>query len=318
MAQDLHPALDVGGAVVDGGVLDAADATQVRGAHFGDEFFLRVRGRTEDAQVGQRRAVQPRLMPRTVGQLVQQRRIIRFRALKALQHWHVQRIGGGSIERLLMAMEDRGLVWHIADQLCTPLDGAEAVRCHRDLWHRHPVKLRRVKHGVVAQHKACIVVPGVGVLSVVDLPEHDGDPALAFPDGAPGRFDLVERRPERGRIAHCRQQPDVDAPVRPLAEEVAWHPRRAVPRLLPGHHALLQQRQDAIRDDLVRWCERCGIHERDLHGGGRLKDRVVGELAAPTRLRVVHSLGWSPRRRPGPGGPTAGAGSAAWRPADRG
>src|SRR5207245_2853236 len=36
------------------------------------------------------------------------------------------------------------------------------------------------------------------------------------------------------------------------------------------------------------------------------------------RLRGVYGLGWSPRRRPGRGGPTAGAGLAAWRPADRG
>ena len=36
VAQDRHPALEVGRAVVEGGVGDAADTAEVRGAHFGD------------------------------------------------------------------------------------------------------------------------------------------------------------------------------------------------------------------------------------------------------------------------------------------
>src|SRR5215468_8339059 len=40
MAQDRHPALEVGGAGVDGGVCDAAETAEVRGAHLGDEHLL--------------------------------------------------------------------------------------------------------------------------------------------------------------------------------------------------------------------------------------------------------------------------------------
>ena len=141
------------------------------------------------------------------------------------------------------------------------LDGVTAMRRHR-----HAVELRGVEDGEVPQHKALLLVPGFWVFFGIDLPEDDRYPALAFPDAAPGSFHLVERRPERGGVAHRRQQPDVDPSVWPLAEEVARQPRRAVPRLVPGHGALLQQRENTVGNDLVRCVDLCYRHGRNLHG----------------------------------------------------
>jgi hypothetical protein len=165
-----------------------------------------------------------------------------------------------------MPVEDRRALRHGVHQIGTPLDGREAVREDGDLRDRHTVELYGVEHGILPQDKALLGCPRVGVLVVIDLPEHHRDAVFAFADAPPGSFDLVERRPERRGKAHGREEPDIDAPVGPLAEKVAGQPQRAVPGLLPGHGALLQQGQDAVGDDLV-WClDRCERHRKDLHG----------------------------------------------------
>jgi hypothetical protein len=63
VAQDLHPALEVGRAGVEGRVGDAAHATQVGGAHFGDQLFFGIRWIAKEAQVGERGSVEPRAVP---------------------------------------------------------------------------------------------------------------------------------------------------------------------------------------------------------------------------------------------------------------
>src|SRR6185436_11953711 len=65
--------------------------------------------------------------------------------------------------------------------------------------------------------------------------------------------------------AHRREEPDIDAAVGSLAEEVAGQPQRAVPGLLPGYRALLQQGENTVGDDLVG-CRTlcCRIHGRNL------------------------------------------------------
>ena len=87
--------------------------------------------------------------------------------------------------------------------------------------------------------------------------------------------------------------------------------------LLPGHGALLQEGQDAVGDDLVRCCDLGG-----RHGKTSMVVRVMalagGEHEAPARLRVRDSRDGAPQRDAGAGAPTAGAGSAVWRRADRG
>jgi hypothetical protein len=91
----------------------------------------------------------------------------------------------------------------------------------------------------------------LAVTAQIDLPEHHWDPACALANAPPGGFHLLERGPERRGVAHSRQQPHVDALVGPLAEEIPGHPLGAVPRSVPGHGALLQQRENAVGDDLV-------------------------------------------------------------------
>src|SRR5882724_2673653 len=194
----------------------------------------------------------------------------------------MQRIRRRLVEGPLMAVHDRGPVRHGAHQLGTPLDGGEAVRGHRDGRYGHAVELRGVEDGEVPEHKTLLLVPGFGVFFGVDLPEDDRDAALALADAAPSRFHLVERGPERGRVAHRRQQPDVDAAIGPLAEKIARQPRRVVPGLLPGHGALLQQYENPVCYHLVRCVDLlCYTHGRNLHGDGWLKDVAVRELPLP-------------------------------------
>ena len=128
VAQDRHPALEVGGAVVDRGVRDPAHAAEVRGAHLGHELFFGVGRIAEEAQVGEGGAVEPRRMPHRVHQLMQQRGVIGFRALKARRARQMQRIRRGRVEGALVPVEDRRAVRHGVHQLGTPLDGREAVR----------------------------------------------------------------------------------------------------------------------------------------------------------------------------------------------
>ena len=94
-------------------------------------------------------------------------------------------------------MEDRRTLRHGVDQMGTPLDGREAVREHRDLRDGHPVELGSVEHRILPQDKALLRCTRLGVLVVIDLPEHHWDPVFAFADAPPGSFDLVERGPER-------------------------------------------------------------------------------------------------------------------------
>src|SRR5712691_4342412 len=237
---------------------------RTRGAHFGDEFLFRVRGRAEETQVRERCAVEPRRMAHGVHDLMEQGGVIRFRAVKAGRARQMQRIRGRLVERPLVAFEDRGPVRHGAHQLGTPLDGGEAVRGHRDGRYGHAVELRGVEDGEVPEHKTLLLVPGFWVFFGVDLPEDDRDAALALADAAPSRFHLVERGPERGRVAHRRQQPDVDAAIGPLAEEVAWQPCHAVPWSVPGHRALLQEGENPGGDDLVGCRTLEGLHRKNL------------------------------------------------------
>jgi hypothetical protein len=58
VVQGRHPALEVGRAVGEGHVGDAAHATQVGGAHFGDELFFGIGRIAEEAQVGERGPVE--------------------------------------------------------------------------------------------------------------------------------------------------------------------------------------------------------------------------------------------------------------------
>src|SRR5712691_6206135 len=200
----------------------------------------------------------------------------------------MQRIRRGRVEGSLVTCDDRGSVRHGVHQLGTPLDGGEAVRGHCDRRDRHAVELRGVEHREVPEHKALLLVPGFGVCFGVDLPEDDRDAALALADAAPSRFHLGERGPERGRVAHRRQQPDVDAAIGPLAEKIARQPRRVVPGLLPGHCALLQQCENPVRYHLVRCVDLlCYTHGMNLHGCGRLTSVAVGEIAPPQRLLFI-------------------------------
>ena len=58
VVQGRHPALEVGRAVGEGHVGDAAHATQVGGAHFGDELFFGIGRIAEEAQVDERGPVE--------------------------------------------------------------------------------------------------------------------------------------------------------------------------------------------------------------------------------------------------------------------
>src|SRR5229473_2894666 len=111
----------------------------------------------------------------------------------------MQRIRRGLVEGPLMAVHDRGPVGHGVHELGTPLDGGEAGRGHRGLRDRHAVELRGIEDREISEDKALLLVPGFWVFFGVDLPEDDRYAALALADAAPGGFDLVERRPERGR-----------------------------------------------------------------------------------------------------------------------
>ena len=66
MAQDRHPALEIGRTVLEGGVGNAAHAAEIGGPHFGDEFFFGVGGVAEATRVHERRAVEPRAVPHRV------------------------------------------------------------------------------------------------------------------------------------------------------------------------------------------------------------------------------------------------------------
>src|SRR5262249_36167263 len=98
------------------------------------------------------------------------------------------------------------------------------------------------------------------VLVVIGLPEHYWNSMCTLADGPPGSFDLVERGPERRRQAHRREQPDIDAAVCALAEEVAGQPHRAVPGLLPGDGALDQECEDPVGNDFVGVRTCCCLH----------------------------------------------------------
>src|SRR6266446_439948 len=114
ITEDLYPAREVGRAVVEGDVGDAAHAAEIRGAHFGDEFLFGVHWITEEAQVGEGLAVEPRRMARGVHKLMVQGGVIRFRAVKAWRARHMQGIRGGLVKGPLMALNDRGPVGHAA------------------------------------------------------------------------------------------------------------------------------------------------------------------------------------------------------------
>ena len=75
--------------------------------------------------------------------------------------------------------------------------GVKRCASHGDLRDGHAVELRGVEDRILPQDEALLGLTGLGVLVVVDLPEHHGDSALALADAPPGGFDLVERRPER-------------------------------------------------------------------------------------------------------------------------
>src|SRR5712671_6458056 len=85
---------------------------RTRGAHFGDEFLFGVHWITEEAQVGEGLAVEPRRMARGVHKLMVQGGVIRFRAVKAWRARHMQGIRGGLVKGPLMALNDRGPVGH--------------------------------------------------------------------------------------------------------------------------------------------------------------------------------------------------------------
>src|SRR2546426_7073528 len=114
----------------------------------------------------------------------------------------MQRIRRGLVAGPLMAVHDRGPIGHGVHELGTPLDGGEAGRGHHDRRHGHAVELRRVEHREVPEDKAFLLVPGYWVFFGIDLPEDHWHATLALADAAPGGFDLVERRPERGGVAH--------------------------------------------------------------------------------------------------------------------
>src|SRR5712691_3160198 len=246
-------------------------------------------------------------MARGVHKLMVQGGVIRFRAVKAWRARHMQGIRGGLVKGPLMALNDRGPVGHAAHELYAPLDGGEAGRGHPDLRDRHAIKLRGVEDGEIPEDEALVLVPAFWVFCGVYLPEDDRDAALAFADAAPGRFHLVEGRPARGGVAHGRQQPDVHASVGPLAEEVTRQPRHAVPGLMPRYRALLQQRENPVGYDLVRFVDLCYRHGRNLHARGWLKNGVAREFMAPERLFFIArrtAPGRCTRHRPRPGGCT--------------
>ena len=87
MAQDRHPALEVGGAGGDGGGRDAAETAEVRRAHLGDELLLGVGRIAEEAEVGEGLPVEPRAMAAGMHQLMVQGSVICFWAVKARRAW---------------------------------------------------------------------------------------------------------------------------------------------------------------------------------------------------------------------------------------
>src|SRR4030095_10142573 len=98
-----------------------------------------------------------------------------------------------------------------------------------------------VEHGILPEDEALVRRTGLRVCwPIVGLPEHHGDAVFALADAPPGGFHLLEGGPEWRRKAHRREEPDIDAAIGALAEEVAGQPKRAVPGLLPGNGALLQ------------------------------------------------------------------------------
>jgi hypothetical protein len=62
MTQDCHPALEVGGAGVEGDGRNAAETAEVCRAHLGDELLLGVGRIAEEAEVGEGLPVEPRAM----------------------------------------------------------------------------------------------------------------------------------------------------------------------------------------------------------------------------------------------------------------
>ena len=100
------------------------------------------------------------------------------------------------VERALMPVEDRRALRHGVHQMRTPLDGREAVRDDGDLWDGDAVELHGVEYGILPQDEALLRLTRLGILVVIDLPEHHRDPACALADAPPGSFDLVERGPD--------------------------------------------------------------------------------------------------------------------------
>ena len=283
MAQDRHPALEVRRAVGDRRVRHPTHAAEVGGAHFGHEFLLGVGRIAEQAQVGEGLPVEPRAMSAGMHELMVQGGVIRFRAVQARRDRQVQRIRRGRVERSLMPVQDRRAVRHSLDHLGTPLDGGATRRCRGELRDRHTVELRGIEDRVLPEHKAFHGLAGLGIwLALIHLPEHHRHAMLALTDRPPGGGNLVERRPQGGCSAHRREQPDIDAPVGPLAEEVAGQPQRAVPGLLPGYGALLQQGQDAVGDELVRCLDLCGRHRKNSMEGYDWCSWPVGSAWRPS------------------------------------
>ena len=152
----------------------------------------------------------------------------------------MQGIGGGGVAGARVPVDDRRALRHGVHQMGTSLDGREAVREDGDRWEGHAVDLRGVEDCILPQHEALLRFTRLGILVVINPPEHHRDAVCACAHAPPGGFDLVKGGPEGRRKAHRCEEPHINTAIGVLAEKVAGHAPRAVPRLLPGDGALLQ------------------------------------------------------------------------------
>ena len=116
-----------------------------------------------------------------------------------------------------------------------------------------------VEKSVVAQKNTSVSAAALVFVAVlgsllVDTPEHDGSATLAAAHVAVQLQGLLEGKPVGRSEVLCDQEEDIDATVRPAADQIEGQGGGAtacLPGLLPGNDSLLKQGENAIGDELI-------------------------------------------------------------------